>query len=71
MGVGNQGGASAALPPGRKVGTHYLVGWVELRAGVGGCEKSRLPMGFDPQTVQTLASRYTDYITFIYRIYVH
>jgi hypothetical protein len=30
------------------------------RAGLNGCEKSRLPSGFDPRTVQLLASRYTD-----------
>jgi hypothetical protein len=30
------------------------------RAGVDGCEKSRPPLGFDPRTVQPVASRYTD-----------
>jgi len=33
----------------------------EARAGLGGCGKSRLPPGFEPQTFQSLASRYTDY----------
>ena len=32
------------------------------RAGLDGCGKSRPPPGFDPQTVQPVASRYTDYI---------
>ena len=29
------------------------------RACLGGCRKSRPPPGFDPQTVQSVASRYT------------
>ena len=33
------------------------------RAGLGGCGKSRPPQGFDPPTVQPVASRYTDYAT--------
>ena len=41
-------------------GTHYLVGWVSPRAGLDGCEKSRPPPGFDPLTVQPVASRCTD-----------
>jgi hypothetical protein len=30
------------------------------RAGLDGCGKSRPPPGFDPLTVQPVASRYTD-----------
>ena len=30
------------------------------RGGLDGCEKSRPPPGFDPRTVQPVASRYTD-----------
>ena len=30
------------------------------RAGLDGCRKSRPPQGFDPRTVQSVASRYTD-----------
>jgi hypothetical protein len=30
-------------------------------AGLDGCGKSRPPPGFDPRTVQLIASRYTDY----------
>jgi hypothetical protein len=30
------------------------------RAGLDGCEKSRLPRGFDSRTVQPVASRYTN-----------
>ena len=33
------------------------------RAGLDRCGKSRLPPGFDPQTVQPVASCYTDYST--------
>jgi hypothetical protein len=29
----------------------------------GGCGKSRRPPGFDPRTVQPVASRYTDFAT--------
>ena len=31
--------------------------------GLDGCGKSRPPLGFDPRTVQPVASRYTDYAT--------
>ena len=33
------------------------------RAGLDKCGKSRLTPGFDPRTVQPVASRYTDYAT--------
>ena len=33
------------------------------RAGLDRCGKSRPPPGFDPRTVQPVASRYTDYVT--------
>ena len=32
-------------------------------AGLNRCGKSRPPPGFDPRTVQPVASRYTDYAT--------
>jgi hypothetical protein len=59
--VGGQLHAPAALPPGNRPGTHCIGGWVGPRAGLDGCEKSRPPPGFDPRTVQPVASRYTDY----------
>ena len=34
--------------------------WVGARVGLGGYGKSRLPQGFDPRTVQAVASRYTN-----------
>ena len=33
---------------------------MDPRAGLDGCGKSRLTPGFDPRTVQPVASRYTD-----------
>jgi hypothetical protein len=62
MGVGGQRHAPAALPPPPdRPGTHCVGGWVGPRAGLDGCGKSRPPPGFDPRTVQPVASRYTDY----------
>jgi hypothetical protein len=59
MGVGGQHHAPAALTPERP-GTHWIGGWVGPRTGLDGCEKPRPQPGFDPRTVQPLASRYTD-----------
>ena len=42
-------------------GTHCIGGWVGLRAGLVGCGKMSFPPpGFDPRTVQSVASCYTD-----------
>ena len=49
-GVGGQLDVPAALPPGK---TRYP------RSGLDGCGKSRPPPGFDPRTLQPMASRYT------------
>ena len=49
------------LYPWERSGTHCMGGWLGLRAGLGWCGKSRHPLGFDPRTVQPVASRYTDY----------
>ena len=51
MGVDGQRHAPSALPPERP-GTHCIGGWVGLRTGLDGYEKSRLPLGFDSRTVQ-------------------
>jgi len=59
-GVGGQGHAPAALPR-KRPGTHCTEGWVCPSAGLDGCRKSRSPPGFHPQTVQPVASRYTDW----------
>ena len=41
MSVGGQRHAPAALPPGKKPGTHCTAGCVGPRAGPNGCGKSR------------------------------
>ena len=59
MGVGGQHHAPAALPPGK---TRYplcrRLGGPQGRSGQ--VRKISLPPGFDPRTVQPVASRYTD-----------
>ena len=59
MGVGDQHHGPAAYPL-EKPRTQCTGGWVGPRAGLDGCGKSGLPPGFDPRTVQPVASRYTD-----------
>jgi hypothetical protein len=49
-----------ALPAGRP-STNCLGSWVGARAGLNGCGTSRPQPGFDPRTVQPVASRYTDW----------
>jgi hypothetical protein len=61
MRVGGQLHTPAALPPGKRPGTHCIGGWMGPRAGLDGCGKSRPPPGFDTRTVQPVASRYTNY----------
>ena len=61
--VRGQRHAPAALYPRERPGTHCTGGWVGPRAGLDRCEKSRPPPGFDPRSVQPVASRYTDYAT--------
>ena len=58
MGVGGQHHAPAALPPG-KTRCPFTGGWIGTRAGLDGYGKSSPPPGFDPRTVQNVASRYT------------
>ena len=41
MTVGGQLHAPAALPPGKRPGTHCIGGWVGPRAGLDECGKSR------------------------------
>ena len=60
MGVGGQRHTPAALPPGKRAGTHCTGACVGSRAGLDGCGKSRLAAGFDLLTVKPVASRYTD-----------
>jgi hypothetical protein len=69
MGVGGQPQATAALPQGKRPAAHCIGGWVGQRAGLDGCGKSRSPPGFDPPTVQPVASRYTDCAIPVHKIY--
>ena len=64
MGEGGQRHAPAALPSGNRPGTHCVGGWVGPRAGLDVCEKSRPPLGFDPRTVQPMASLYTEIVDY-------
>jgi hypothetical protein len=51
----------AALLPGRnRTGTHFIGGWVGLRAGLDGGRKVSPPLGFYPRTAHAIASRCTD-----------
>jgi hypothetical protein len=60
MGVGGQRHAPAALPPGMtRYPFHRRLGGPQGRSGRG--LKILPPSGFDPRTVQLVASRYTYY----------
>jgi len=56
--VGDQRHAPSALPPG-KTRYPFIGGWVDPKAGLDGCGKSRSPPGFDSQNVQPVVSRYS------------
>jgi hypothetical protein len=49
-----------SLYPQERAGTHCIGGWVGPRIGLDGCGKLRPPRRFDPRTVQSVESRYTD-----------
>ena len=49
-----------SLYPRERPGTHCIGGWVDPRASLDWCGKSRSPPGFDPRTVQPIVSCYTD-----------
>jgi hypothetical protein len=49
------------LPLRERPGTHCTGGWVGTRASLDRCRKFCPPPGFDPQTVQPVESRYTDW----------
>jgi hypothetical protein len=60
MGVGGQRHAPAALPPGMtRYPMYRRLGRPQGRSGR--VLKISPPPGFDPRTVQLVASRYTDY----------
>ena len=59
--VGGQRHAPAALPPEKRPGTHHTHRRVGGPQGQSGrVRKISPPPGFDPRTVQPVASRYTD-----------
>ena len=57
--------APAVFYPRERPGNHCTGGWMGVRAGLDRCGKSRPPPhpGFDPRTVQPVASRYTNWAT--------
>ena len=52
MGVGGQHHAPAALPA-ESPGTHRIGDWVDPRAGLDWCGKSRPPAEFEPPTAHS------------------
>ena len=61
---GTRRGWGVSVTPRReRPGSHCTGGWVSPRAGLDRCGQSRPPPGFDPRTLQPIASRYTDYVT--------
>jgi hypothetical protein len=61
--VRGQRHAPAAFHLWERPGTYCTGDWVGPRFGLDRCGKSRPQTGFDPQTAQPVASRYTDYAT--------
>ena len=51
---------SGRFTPGKRPDTHCTGGWVGPKNGLDGCSKSYPPPVFNPWTVQSVASRYTD-----------
>jgi hypothetical protein len=60
-GVGDQPHALAALPRGKRPCTHGTGSWMCPKGRSGQVRKIPPPLGFDPRTVQPVASWYTDY----------
>ena len=58
--VNGQRDALAALTQGNKAGTHCIRGWMGSKDGYGRVLNISHPLGFDPRTVQSVATRYTD-----------
>jgi hypothetical protein len=61
MRVGGQVHVPAALPQGKRQGTHCTGGWVGPQGRSERLRKTSPPPGFDLRTVQPVLSRYTDY----------
>ena len=60
-GVGGKRYAPADLLQGKRAGSHCTRGCLGPRVGLHGPGKSLPPPGFNPRTVQPVASRYTDW----------
>jgi hypothetical protein len=60
MVVGGQHHAPAALPRGKRPGTHIITGWVGPRAGLDGCG-NLAPTGIRSPDHSVRTSCYTDY----------
>jgi len=60
MGVGGQRHAPVTLPPGKRPGTHCIGGHVP-QGQSGPVRKISPPLGFNPRTVQPIASHCTNY----------
>ena len=65
---GGEGSASRpgrSLPPGKtRYPLHRRLGWPQGRSGQ--VRKNSTPPGFDPRTLQPVASRYTDCLLLVY-----
>jgi hypothetical protein len=61
MGAGGQRQASAALPTWKRPGSNCTRGFVGPTASLDRWAKSHTPLGFDPQTVQPMVSRYNNW----------
>ena len=62
-GVGVQRHASSVSPPRKRYGTHCTGGWVGPSVIFWTAAENVTLTGFDPRTVQPVASRYTDWAT--------
>ena len=60
----------ADLPPGKENRCLWYRKQDELQGRSGQVRKIPPPLGFDPQTVQPIASRYTDYAIPAYKVTV-
>jgi hypothetical protein len=66
MKVRGQHHAPATIYPRERPGTHCAGDWVGPRAGLERCGKSPPSrLGFDPRTVQPVASRYPGSVTHV------
>ena len=54
------------LYPRERSGSHCIRGWDVPRGQCGLCGGSRPTPGFDPRTVEPVASHYTDYVTVVH-----